>query len=721
LPPIAAGADAAAAAVRATSVAANAAAVSVARAYLSRFLAVHAARRTTSTSSAYGPSADEIARTLRGEVIDPTPATMAAQDALVATASAALQAALRATPEPLFARLVRVFSLTELDLAILCVLVAPELDYELERAYTFAIDDFTRKRGDVGFIARVIGAGAGASGASAGQHSVDDILTRFADDAPLRRHGVVALGVGAIDAPAALRPARLADRILAFLRGHDTIDELVHGIVRLPKHAVSLDELVLPADVIARIGRALAERPGHVPRVLLAGPDGAGRGLAVEATFARNGRASVRIDLVALVGEGRDGRVADRLAAALREAALRDAAAILDGGTGVLLGDDLPRALVTGITDAAAALTVPIVILLPNRPAWLANAIADLVELDVAGPTFRERLELWRRALPASLVPNEHIEIVAARYSFAGAAIGRAARRAIATASLRDPDSPTITLDDLGDAARLMFSHRLGTMAQRIPSGFVWDDLVLPKETLEAVREVVRFARYKPFLLEDWGFAAKLPYGRGLSAIMAGPPGTGKTMVAGLIAQSLELELYLVDLSQVVSKWVGETEKQLGKIFDAAQAGQALLLFDEADALFAKRTEVKSSNDRYANLEVNYLLQRIESFGGVAILTTNLEASVDPAFKRRLAADVHFYAPERDERLKLWTSLMPAKAPLHPRVNFASLDDDDMCGGHIRNAVLRAAFLAAADDSAITQDHLVRAVRSEYRAMGKVV
>src|SRR6185503_13738118 len=182
-----------------------------------------------------------------------------------------------------------------------------------------------------------------------------------------------------------------------------------------------------------------------------------------------------------------------------------------------------------------------------------------------------------------------------------GATIARVARRAEASAKLRDPNAPKIALDDLGDAARLMFSHRLGSLAQRIPTGFSWNDLVLPQDTLDAVREVVRFARFRPVLLEDWGFAAKLPYGRGVSAILAGPPGTGKTMVAQLLANELGFDLYRIDLSQVVNKYIGETEKNLARIFEEAESSHAVLFFDEADSLFAKRTEVKSSNDRYAN------------------------------------------------------------------------------------------------------------------------
>jgi SpoVK/Ycf46/Vps4 family AAA+-type ATPase len=208
-----------------------------------------------------------------------------------------------------------------------------------------------------------------------------------------------------------------------------------------------------------------------------------------------------------------------------------------------------------------------------------------------------------------------------------------------------------------------------------------------------------------------------------VAALFSGPPGTGKTLVAGLIARELDRDLFRVDLSRVVSKWVGETEKQLGELFDAAESSDALLLFDEADSLFAKRTEVKSSSDRYANLEVNYLLQRIETFHGVTILTTNLDTSIDAALRRRLAAHIVFWPPDHDERVMLWRRFATCAAPVAGQLELEALASDypDMTGANIRNASLAAAFLAAAAGGAISQELLVRAASSEYRAMGRVL
>jgi SpoVK/Ycf46/Vps4 family AAA+-type ATPase len=270
---------------------------------------------------------------------------------------------------------------------------------------------------------------------------------------------------------------------------------------------------------------------------------------------------------------------------------------------------------------------------------------------------------------------------------------------------------------------RAHISERLGDLAIRQEIRPSWDDLVLAPDIVDQIAMLVARVRYARHVLDDWGFSAKLPKGQGVAALFSGPPGTGKTMVAGLIARELDLELYQVDLSRVVSKWVGETEKMLAKLFDAAEAGHALLLFDEADSLFAKRTDVRSAVDRYANLEVNYLLQRIESFGGVSILTTNLEASIDPALRRRLAASVAFWPPDQAEREQLWERMLASKAPVQRPLDIPKLAAtyEDMTGANIRNAVLAAAFLAAAESAPITYTRLDRAARAEYAAMGRVL
>jgi SpoVK/Ycf46/Vps4 family AAA+-type ATPase len=268
---------------------------------------------------------------------------------------------------------------------------------------------------------------------------------------------------------------------------------------------------------------------------------------------------------------------------------------------------------------------------------------------------------------------------------------------------------------------RTVLDDRLAGLASRVTVTQRWEDLVLPEDQTSVIAELLARLRKRDQVYEAWGFAEKVGRGTGVTALFSGPPGTGKTMCAGLIAADLGIELYQVDLSKITSKWLGETEKNLAALFDAAEAGHAILLFDEADALFGKRTSVKSSNDRHANQEVNYLLQRLESFVGVCILTTNFDSAIDEAFRRRLSVHVRFPVPELEERAKLWRALLPEKAPVEAELPFDELAKKYMMsGGYIRNAVLRAAFMAADEDAMIAARHLVQAAQLEYEAMGKI-
>jgi predicted nucleic acid-binding protein len=350
-----------------------------------------------------------------------------------------------------------------------------------------------------------------------------------------------------------------------------------------------------------------------------------------------------------------------------------------------------------------------------------------LVMVDVPVPTEEARATLWRRALEGRAAPDLDYELVAARYPISGGIVLRAASAASSLAEARGRaagggEAGAVGDRDIHAGLRGTLEHKLAGLGRRITWRQGWDDLILPEDSTEEIREFIARMRHKRQVYDDWGFSRKLAKGLGLSALFAGQPGTGKTMVAGLIADELNLDLYQIDLSRIVSKYVGETEKNLAELFEAAEAGHAILLFDEADSLFAKRTEVKSSVDRYANLEVNYLLQRMEAFGGITILTTNMDTAIDEAFKRRISFKVNFPFPEPEDRLKLWRVILPAEAHVSGEIDYEYLANKyEMSGGYIRNAVLRAAFLAADDKSPITMRHMMRAANLEYASMGKVV
>ena len=266
--------------------------------------------------------------------------------------------------------------------------------------------------------------------------------------------------------------------------------------------------------------------------------------------------------------------------------------------------------------------------------------------------------------------------------------------------------------------SRTAARRSLDDLAARAESYSTWDDLVLPNEQVEVLRQIAAHARQTFVVLRDWGFAARYARGLGLSVLFAGASGTGKTMAAGVLARELNRDLYQIDLATVVSKYIGETEKHLRRIFDAAERSGAILLFDEADALFGKRSQVKDSHDRYANLEISYLLQRMEAYRGIAILTTNMQNSLDPAFQRRLRFVVQFPFPDAASRERIWRGVFPADAPV-ANLDYARLAQLNVTGGVIRNIALLAAFLAADEKASIAMRHVHAAARTEYAKLEK--
>jgi hypothetical protein len=344
------------------------------------------------------------------------------------------------------------------------------------------------------------------------------------------------------------------------------------------------------------------------------------------------------------------------------------------------------------------------------------------IELPVLVET--ERRAVWERALAEVGLGVADLDALAARYR-----IGPGVIRQAVAAARGDAVAPAGDASPAGhDASPAVEAYirqtrdaRLGQYARRITRLASWSSVVFPPDILDSLRELVARVRHGRQVYETWGMHRTMATSRGLTALFQGPPGTGKTLVAGVIARELGLDLYQVDLSKVMSKWIGETERNLSTIFDAAEDGQVVLLFDEADSLFARRTEVRSSNDRYANLEVNYLLQRLDAFEGIAILTTNSGSTIDQAFKRRLSFRLSFPFPDEETREQLWRTHLPPELPIAGPLTLDSLARKyQLSGGYIRNACLRAAFLAAQEETSLHQHHLERAVALEYAELGKL-
>ncbi|HLL22614.1 MAG TPA: AAA family ATPase, partial [Kofleriaceae bacterium] len=495
----------------------------------------------------------------------------------------------------------------------------------------------------------------------------------------------------------------VAPRVLALLHGDNAIDPALLRLCRTREgrelHRIAASDEAKQLARTALVGSAV---------VVVSGLEGLGRRTLLIAAAALAGRPTVEVDARRL---SKDPTVlVAQLRAVARECKLLARTPLL-ANLDALVDEKENRVDLVG-RELASLVDGPVLVTTGTQRPKL-DWDRPVIVIEMGPPSSAARAELWSAALGETSADAQHL---GTQYPLAPALIYRAAEAARARAAGRDLD-----LEDIYAGIRAVVDDRVGQYAQRVTVTQTWADLVLPQEQADAVVELIARIRERRRVFEDWGFAAKVGKGLGTSALFSGPPGTGKTMVAALIAKELALELYRVDLGKVVSKYIGETEKNLAALFDAAEAGHAIVLFDEADALFGKRTDVKSSNDRYANLETNYLLQRLESFTGICLLTSNHESNIDPAFLRRLSLHLRFELPDANERAHLWRAMLPAAAPVDASVDLMSLGRRfAMSGGYIRNATLRAAFLAADEGSAITAAHLERAARLEYEGMGKI-
>jgi ATP-dependent 26S proteasome regulatory subunit len=365
---------------------------------------------------------------------------------------------------------------------------------------------------------------------------------------------------------------------------------------------------------------------------------------------------------------------------------------------------------------------VPLFLLSHHPLKFLRLHMSDAEPVQIDYPSPARRSALWEQGLTqAGMEVPEAPELrrLAHTFVFAQEDIARVVKHAERVQRARGTPAQ---LGDIEDICRDDLDVRLQGLTRRVRQPATMQDLVLSEEQREGIEELIAYARFRDMLFEDWGFGAHYKSGKGVHCLFTGPPGTGKTMAASIVANALDLPLYRIELSQVVDRYVGETEKRLEQIFDEASRCPCALLFDEADSLFGKRTEVRSSNDRYANLEVNYLLQRMEDFEGITVLTTNLETSLDQAFLRRIRFSVRFPEPDRALSRELWRKLLPREAELEGSIDFDRLAGRfEMSGGHIKNAILRAALKAMRDKRGIAQADLEQAAVIEYTKLGKLV
>jgi hypothetical protein len=503
---------------------------------------------------------------------------------------------------------------------------------------------------------------------------------------PLRRFRLVEFedGSGLTSAP-----LRIDERILHYLAGVNLLDPRLESLLQASPHPqwIAEEHAALAAE-IARIFEAQSQQACVLH---LCGDDPDGQEDVAALAAEQCGQQLFALPVEEIPATGPD---MDRLILLwTREAPL-------------LQGIFLIRCGTTGLTAPARHLA-------ERLPGWLIISSRDplrfsrpFLRFDVDKPRPIEQRRLWEQALgPAGTGLNGILDHVSEQFRLS-------AKTIFSTGALTVSGQSAVDGGVLWNACRSLSRPRLEDLAQRIVPSANWDDLVLPDLQKQTLRQLASQVRYRMKVYETWGFSAKGRRGLGVSALFTGESGTGKTLAAEVLAGDLKLDLYRVDLSAVVSKYIGETEKNLRQVFDAAEEGGVLLLFDEADALFGKRSDVKDSHDRYANIEVGYLLQRVEAYQGLAILTTNLKSSLDRAFQRRLRFIVNFPFPDAAQREAIWSHIFPAQTPtagLEP----AKLSQLNVAGGNIRNIALNAAFLAAESKKPVGMEHLLEAARLE--------
>ena len=666
------------------------------------------------------------------EVVD-TDALRGELDALEATIEARVAASEVA---PALRRVQQTFGLSDFEGGVLLMALAPALDGTFNGLYGRLKGVSYRHALDVDVVLAVLAGGF-----------ADRVARRrsFTSEAPLMRNNLLLLGRGGPDSGDAFLSLelRLPGRLVGLLLGQDGPDESLQGFSQLLEPAETLERVILPPAEKHRIIELVAGHASYVRALqewgladavpygrgvvmLFSGPSGTGKTLTARAVANHLGQRLLVVTTGRLGGEGAR-RFAVDLDNLLREARLQNAVLFFDECEALFSPGSRLDGSLSALLQALERFD-GVCVLATNVPQALDQAldrrILYRVDFEVPSPTLRERI--WAVHLPATVPMSDDVDVayLGRRFEFSGGYIKNAVLLAAGRAAARMAagEAPArVTHADLLEAAYTQLRHRLNQYADKDTANLRLVDLVLEEDVRQQIHEIIEAVAAQQIVFREWGFGARFNKGRGLSALFDGEPGTGKTLCAEVIAAELGMSLFRVNVANVVSKYIGETEKNLTKVFAEARSAQSVLLFDEADSLFSKRVEVKGSNDRFANMEINTLLQLIERYDGLVILTTNLKASIDSAFERRLSFKINFPFPESELRTEIWRRLLPTTAPLAADLDFETLGDCfELSGGSIKNAVLRAAYRAAANTTKISMHLLEEAAKRECQAAGKL-
>jgi hypothetical protein len=600
------------------------------------------------------------------------------------------------------------FGLSPFEVDVLIVALGPELDLRYERIYAYLQDDVTRRRPSVSLALDLLCASAEAK---LQQRAL------FAPAAPLLGQGLLVW----VEDPHRPTPSLLSScfkvdqQLRRYVLGESGLDTRLTRCAELVNPRLSLESCDLePAAaqrLMATIDRAIAA--GEPLTLCFHGRDENGRMAAAHGVAGHLRKLLLSVDL-SLAPEPES-----LLPIVFREAAMQQAVLLLDRWDTIADGSGASRRLLAGLA-AHTGVTV-----LSGDRAWVpaAQGPKGIVARHFGIPPLRTRAECWEKGVGfvTGRVDPSLALALASRFRLSADQIWDATLAARHLAHGRGGAAEAVpAAADFFAAARAQTGHQLAAVATKVEAAATWEDIVLPLDGLAQLKEICSRVALAHRVLGEWGFDRRLSHGKGIAALFSGPSGTGKTMAAEVIANELGLDLYRVEIPAVMSKWIGETEKNLEKVFRVAD--NAILFFDEADALFGKRSEVRDAHDRYANVEVSYLLQRIEGFEGLAILATNLRHHMDEAFLRRLTFVVQFPFPDDVQRQRIWERIWPKETPVSPALDFQRVARSfRLAGGNVKNVALAAAFAAAQRGSVVEQSDIVHAVRREYQKLGKNV
>lgn len=644
---------------------------------------------------------------MEGETRDAVAAIDAKIRDLRKSLDADIEETIRQGDTPALVRIAAIFSLRPAEVDLLLIALAPELDPRYEQIFGYLQNDVTRRRPSADLALNLLSDSASEKVNARGL---------LGANAPLLRHSLITLSDEATDRhPSLLRRwLRVQSGVVQYLIAGEPdgtpgatfhpFDHVAQELECSPESKQEMDNLV---STLERTGldRAVVHITADRPESAVPGARAFSRAIL---------RPAFEGDISYLVQ--------NPTAAALwwRDAVLWDALLIVTHRTGSSDSETPNTAVEEALWNVYETAPAPVIVVGPEFTTGLFPDDVRVYPLNLEAPDSNAQRALWAEALmmhPGDLdVPQ-----LAEAFPMPRASVQRIVSIAEAYASIRNPSAPEITMEDLLRAGRSLSTPRLSQFATSIHPRYTLDDIILPPVQKSQLERLAARMRNRAVVMQEWGFGEKLSRGRGLSILFTGPPGVGKTMAAEVLAHMMNLRLFQIDLASVVSKYIGETTRNLSSIFQEAEMTQSLLFFDEADSLFGKRTESKEALDRYANIEVNYLLQRLEVYEGPVILSTNFQKNLDEAFLRRLHELIEFPMPDEEQRKLIWTRHLPAAAPVDNLDIPYLARQFPLSGGNIRNALLSAAYLAAEDKEHIGMKHVLPSIRMEMQKQGRLV